>query len=66
MTIGVKKVEWIKSYEEWIEITQMQDSLLLFVKTENCSVCDGLLPQVAALQLDYLVSVLPRQCNGNA
>lgn len=46
-------MERIQSYEEWIEITQKQNSLLLFVKTENCSVCDGLLPQVAALQLDY-------------
>lgn len=62
MTIGVKKVEQIKSYDEWIEIARKQDSLLLFVKTEKCSVCDGLLPQVAALQLDdsvpfYLVNV---------
>ena len=48
-------MECIKSYDEWIEIAQKQDSLLLFVKTENCSVCDGLLPQVAALQLDYSI-----------
>ncbi|MBO1911847.1 hypothetical protein J4G37_44545, partial [Microvirga sp. 3-52] len=46
-------MEQIQSYEEWIEIAQSLDSLLLFVKTDNCSVCDGLLPQVAALQSDY-------------
>jgi thiol-disulfide isomerase/thioredoxin len=49
----VRKVERIESYEEWIEVSRKLDSLLLFVKTDNCSVCDGLLPQVAALQSDY-------------
>nr|WP_216667740.1 thioredoxin family protein [Sporosarcina jiandibaonis] len=51
----VRKVERIESYEEWIEVARKLDSILLFVKTDNCSVCDGLLPQVAALQSDYSV-----------
>lgn len=45
-------MKWIESYEEWLGIVQ-QRPLLLFVKTNNCSVCDGLLPQVAALEVDY-------------
>ncbi|QUW22322.1 thioredoxin family protein [Sporosarcina sp. Marseille-Q4063] len=48
-------MERIESYEEWIEVARKLDSILLFVKTDNCSVCDGLLPQVAALQSDYSV-----------
>ena len=43
----------IISYEEWLAIAQEQSELLLFVKTDHCSVCEGLLPQVAALQTDY-------------
>ena len=55
-------MERINSYEDWTRLVQDQISFLLFVKTDNCSVCDGLLPQVVALQLDdavpfYLVNV---------
>lgn len=43
----------IESYEKWLTLSEKQDQLLLFVKTDNCSVCDGLFPQVAALKADY-------------
>lgn len=43
----------INSFEEWLEVSAYQKRLLLFVKTDNCSVCEGLFPQVAALQTDY-------------
>ena len=43
----------INSYENWLDVAKTQNPFLLFVKTNNCSVCDGLLPQVAALQKDY-------------
>lgn len=46
-------MKWIESFEAWIEVAERNKSLLLFVKTNNCSVCDGLLPQVEALQADY-------------
>ena len=29
------------------------ERLLLFVKTDNCSVCDGLYPQVEVLEADF-------------
>lgn len=43
----------IHSYEEWQNIIEGTDQFLLFVKTDHCSVCDGLYPQVAALQEEY-------------
>lgn len=45
----------ISSFEEWIETIERENELLLFVKTNNCSVCDGLYPQVEALKVDYPV-----------
>ncbi len=45
----------IGSFEEWIETIERENELLLFVKTNNCSVCDGLYPQVEALKVDYQV-----------
>lgn len=46
-------MDWIDSYEKWLEIAKSKSPFLLFVKTNNCSVCDGLLPQVVSLQKDY-------------
>ncbi len=43
----------IASFEEWNETIWRENDLLLFVKTDNCSVCDGLYPQVEALTADY-------------
>ncbi len=43
----------IVTFEEWIEITEKEKEFLLFVKTDNCSVCDGLYPQVEVLQKDF-------------
>lgn len=43
----------ISSYENWLDIAKTQNPFLLFVKTNNCSVCDSLLPQVEVLQEDY-------------
>lgn len=46
-------MKWIHSYEEWLETVEREKSFLLFVKTTNCSVCEGLYPQVELLQTDY-------------
>ncbi|MFD1926657.1 thioredoxin family protein [Sporosarcina siberiensis] len=46
----------IESYEAWLTVVNQKKPLLLFVKTDHCSVCDGLFPQVAALQVDYPIS----------
>lgn len=43
----------IDSYDNWLAVAEKQEPFLLFVKTNNCSVCDGLLPQVAILEKDY-------------
>ena len=43
----------IGSFAEWMDISGRESELLLFVKTTNCSVCDGLYPQVEALKADY-------------
>lgn len=43
----------IHSFEQWEDIIAQNEQLLLFVKTNNCSVCEGLLPQVEPLQTDY-------------
>lgn len=43
----------IHSFEEWQQATVEHGKLLLFVETDNCSVCQGLLPQVEALQEDF-------------
>lgn len=46
-------MEIISAIEEYqAKITQEQ-SFLLFVKTDNCSVCEGLRPQVEAFESDY-------------
>lgn len=51
----------ITSFDDWEEIRTRQNSFLLFVKTNHCSVCEGLRPQVEALETDdtfpfYLVN----------
>ncbi|WP_203248790.1 thioredoxin family protein [Sporosarcina beigongshangi] len=46
-------MEQIASFEDWIETIERENELLLFVKTNNCSVCDGLYPQVEVLKADY-------------
>ncbi|MBE1553869.1 thioredoxin family protein [Sporosarcina limicola] len=43
----------IGTFTEWNAIVEQEERFLLFVKTENCSVCDGLLPQVDVLDTDY-------------
>ncbi|MDN4608678.1 thioredoxin family protein [Sporosarcina highlanderae] len=43
----------IGSFEQWLEIVATEPKLLLFVKTDHCSVCDGLYPQVAELEDEY-------------
>ena len=43
----------IHSYEQWEEVVTQNERVLLFVKTNNCSVCEGLLPQVEPLQTEY-------------
>lgn len=46
-------MEQIHTFDEWIETLEGEGTLLLFVKTDHCSVCEGLLPQVAALEEEY-------------
>ena len=43
----------IGSFDEWMEYVERDRALLLFVKTNNCSVCEGLYPQVKALEVDF-------------
>lgn len=43
----------IHSFEEWQRETAANAKLLLFVETDNCSVCHGLYPQVDALKEDF-------------
>lgn len=43
----------IHSFEEWQEKVAEQSRLLLFVETDHCSVCQGLLPQVEELQKEF-------------
>lgn len=45
-------MESITNYEKWQEVVQHEKHLLLFVKTTNCSVCEGLFPQIGALEGD--------------
>jgi len=43
----------IGSFGDWVEYVESERALLLFVKTDNCSVCEGLYPQVKALKEDF-------------
>ncbi|MEI4768093.1 thioredoxin family protein [Psychrobacillus sp. FJAT-51614] len=40
----------ITSYAHWLKVAEKESSLLLFVKTSNCSVCEGLFPQIERLE----------------
>lgn len=51
----VLKMKSITKYEHWKEIVEHEKHLLLFVKTTNCSVCEGLFPQIAALENDTTI-----------
>lgn len=48
-------LEIIESYQQWENVIVQDERILLFVKTNNCSVCEGLYPQVEALQADYRI-----------
>jgi thioredoxin-like negative regulator of GroEL len=48
----MKTIETITEFEEKVA---ERASFLLFVKTDNCSVCDGLKPQVEAFENEYTV-----------
>ena len=43
----------IISFEQWLDVSASEPRLLLFVKTDHCSVCEGLYPQVAELEKEY-------------
>lgn len=43
----------IKTFDEWLQALAKEKQLLLFVKTTGCSVCEGLYPQVEAIQSEY-------------
>ena len=45
-------MELITQYQQWLDRAQQYKLLLLFVKTNNCSVCEGLYPQIEALEPD--------------
>ncbi|SIT81202.1 thioredoxin family protein [Edaphobacillus lindanitolerans] len=46
-------MEEINTYNDWLQTLEEEETLLLFVKTDNCSVCEALFPQVAAIEEDY-------------
>ncbi|MGI2326650.1 thioredoxin family protein [Planococcus sp. YIM B11945] len=48
-------MQHITSITEFKEKIVERASFPLFVKTDNCSVCDGLKPQVEAFEKDYTV-----------
>lgn len=43
----------ITSFDEWQRMLDDSTQFVLFVKTDHCSVCEGLYPQVAALTTNY-------------
>lgn len=45
----------ITSMEQFQQNIDRRDSFLLFVKTDHCSVCEGLKPQVEALEPDAAI-----------
>jgi thiol-disulfide isomerase/thioredoxin len=51
--MGGIPMKQIGSFGEWMEYVERDRALLLFVKTNNCSVCEGLYPQVKALEEDF-------------
>lgn len=51
----VQIMKEIESFQQWLEVTESEPQLLLFVKTDHCSVCEALYPQVAELEKDYSI-----------
>lgn len=43
----------ITTYDQWLHAWENDKAGLLFVKTTGCSVCEGLRPQVEAIEADY-------------
>ena len=43
----------IKTIDEYHSLADSGQSFLLFMKTDNCSVCEGLRPQIEAFERDY-------------
>ncbi len=43
----------ISKIEEFHSLVGKEQTFLLFVKTDNCSVCEGLHPQVESFENDY-------------
>jgi thioredoxin-like negative regulator of GroEL len=48
--MAVKNIETMQDYQEKIE---RRENFLLFVKTDHCSVCEGLRPQVERFEEEY-------------
>lgn len=46
-------MEDLVTIEEYQERIGAQGNFLLFAKTDNCSVCEGLLPQIKAFEREY-------------
>ncbi|WP_203332963.1 thioredoxin family protein [Planococcus beigongshangi] len=45
----------IQSINEYQQLVEHAETFLLFIKTDNCSVCEGLRPQVEEFEKDYSV-----------
>lgn len=45
----------IHTIEEYRQMVSSAESFLLFIKTDNCSVCEGLRPQIEAFENDFSV-----------
>lgn len=43
----------IETIDEYRELHKNSQSFLLFVKTDNCSVCEGLRPQIEMFEDEY-------------
>lgn len=43
----------INTMNEYRQLTSSAETFLLFVKTDNCSVCEGLRPQIELFENDY-------------
>lgn len=48
-------LEIIESFQQWEDVIAQHEQVLLFVKTNNCSVCEALYPQVEPLQIEYQI-----------
>ncbi|WP_432355554.1 thioredoxin family protein [Sporosarcina sp. A2] len=43
----------VTSFKSWQDLLTQREAVLLFVKTDHCSVCEGLYPQVEELHEQY-------------